>query len=115
MESTTYAQPVKTQKLILEQRNDPKFAQIGDYWDEETIEKIAYLLHEYQDLFPTTFSEMKGIAGELGEMRIPLKPDAKPVKQRPYRLNPRYKEKFKEEIDRMLKEESSNQLRNQNG
>jgi hypothetical protein len=36
-------------------------------------------------------------------MRIPLKLDAKLVKQRPYRLNPRYKEKFKEEIDRMLK------------
>jgi hypothetical protein len=45
---------------------------------------------------------MKGIVGELGEMRIPLKPDAKPVKQRPYRLNPVYKKKVKEEIDRML-------------
>jgi hypothetical protein len=31
---------------------------------------------------------MKGIVGELGEMKIPLKPDAKPVKQRPYRMNP---------------------------
>jgi hypothetical protein len=46
---------------------------------------------------------MKGIASELGEMKIPLKPGAKPVKQRPYRLNPRYKEKVKEEIDHMLK------------
>jgi hypothetical protein len=46
---------------------------------------------------------MKGIAGELGEMKIPLKPGTKPVKQRPYRLNPRYKEKVKEEIDCMLK------------
>ena len=35
-------------------------------------------------------------------MRIPLKEDAKPVKQRPYRLNPRYKEKVKDEIDKML-------------
>jgi hypothetical protein len=68
------------------------------------VEKIADLLHEYQDLFPTTFSEMKGIAGELGEMKIPLKPGPKPVKQIPYRLNPRYKEKVKEEIDCMLKE-----------
>jgi hypothetical protein len=54
---------------------------------------------EYQDLFPTMFSEMKGIVGELGEMKIPLKPDAKPVRQRPYRLNLKYKEKVKEEID----------------
>ena len=35
-------------------------------------------------------------------MRIPLKEDAKPVKQRPYRLNPRYKEKVKDEIDKMF-------------
>jgi hypothetical protein len=36
-------------------------------------------------------------------MRIPLKPGAKPVKKRPYRLNPKYKEKVKIELDRMLK------------
>jgi len=45
---------------------------------------------------------MKGIVGELGEMKIPLKLGAKPVKQIPYMLNPRYKEKVKAKIDRML-------------
>ena len=45
---------------------------------------------------------MKGIVEDPGEMKIPLKPDAKPVKQEPYRLNPRYKEKVKDELDRML-------------
>lgn len=60
------------------------------------------MLHESQDLFPTTFTEMKGIAGDLSEMKIPLKPDAKPAKQRPYRLNPRHKEKVQAEIQRML-------------
>ena len=59
-------------------------------------------MHDFQDLFPTKFSEMKGIVGDLGEMKIPLRPDAKLVKQRPYRLNPRYKEKVKDELDRML-------------
>ena len=39
------------------------------------------LLHEYQDLFPTNFSEMRGIVGYLGEMKILLRPDAKPSKQ----------------------------------
>jgi hypothetical protein len=42
---------------------------------------------------------MKGIVGELGEMKIPLIPEAIPIRQRPYRLNPIYKQKFKEEID----------------
>ena len=45
---------------------------------------------------------MKGIVGDLGVMRIPLKEDARPVKKRPYRLNPRYNEKVKDDIDKML-------------
>ena len=60
---------------------NPKFTNIGDYWDEEMVAKITNLLHEYQDLFPTNFSEMKGIVDDLGEMKILLRPDAKPVKQ----------------------------------
>jgi hypothetical protein len=47
---------------------NPKMASIGDYWDEKTIESITELLREYNDLFSTTFTEMKGIVGELGEM-----------------------------------------------
>ena len=31
------------------------------------------MLHDYQDLFPTKFTEMKGIVRDLGVMRIPLK------------------------------------------
>ena len=81
---------------------NPKFANIGDYWDEDTVAKIIDLLHEYQNLFPINFSEMKGIVGDLGEMKIPLRPDGKPSKHRPYQLNPRYKEKVKEELDLML-------------
>lgn len=77
-------------------------ATIGDYWDEETISQVVDLLKEYQDVFPTSFSEMKGIAGELGEMHIQLKPDAKPMEKRPYRLNPKYKEKVKQHLDKML-------------
>jgi hypothetical protein len=70
--------------------------------NDETVEKIAHLLRDYHDLFPTTFSEMKWMALELGEMKIPLKPKAKPVRQRPYRLNLKYKEKVKAVIDKML-------------
>ena len=45
---------------------------------------------------------MKGILGDLGEMKILLKPDAKPMQQRPYRLNPRYKDCVKADIEWML-------------
>lgn len=83
-------------KVNIGSEDEPKFATIGDYWDEDTVSKITNILHEYQELFPTRFSNMKGIVGDLGVMKIPLKLDAKPVKQRPYRLNPKYKEKVKE-------------------
>ena len=59
------------------------------------MEKIIELVCEYSDLFPGTFSEMKGVAGELGEMNIPLRTDARPIRQRPYRLNLIYKKKVK--------------------
>ena len=45
---------------------------------------------------------MKGIHGDIGVIKIPLKVDVKPVKQRPYRLNPKYKEKVRMELDKML-------------
>ena len=73
-------QPLNIKKVNNGTEENPKFANIGDYWDEETMEKITYLLHEFQDLFPTKFSEMKGILGDLGEMKIPLKPNSKPVR-----------------------------------
>jgi hypothetical protein len=45
---------------------------------------------------------MKGNKGPMGEMKIPLKADARSLKQRPYKLNPKYKHKVKIELDRML-------------
>ena len=45
---------------------------------------------------------MKGIKGPMGEMILPLKPNENIVKQIPYRLNLKYKEKVKIELDKML-------------
>ena len=104
MSTDQFLRPLKIKKVNIGSAENPKFANIGDYWDDETVRNITDLLHEFQDLFPTKFYEMKGIVGDLGEMKIPLRPDAKPVKKRPYRLNPRYKEKVKAELDRMLEE-----------
>eukprot|EP00253_Pinus_taeda_P006413 PITA_06413 len=40
--------------------------------------------------------------GDLGVMKITLKPDVKPIKHRPYRVYPKYKEKVKEELEKMV-------------
>ena len=36
-------------------------------------------------------------------MKIPLRIEARPIRQQPYRLNPIYKHKVKEDIDQMPK------------
>ena len=78
--SDQFLKPLKIKKVNIGSLENLKFTNIVYYWDDETVSKITDLLHEFQDLFPTNFSDMKGIVGDLGEMKIPLKPDVKPVK-----------------------------------
>ena len=94
--------PLKLKEFKIGIEEQPKLAKIGDYWDDDTIGNIVELLTEYHDLFPTKFFELKVIVGDLGVIRITLKPDACLFKQLPYWLNPKYKKKFKEELDRMV-------------
>jgi hypothetical protein len=95
-------QPIKIKKFNIGTKETLKLSSVKDYWDVATIDKITELLNEYQDLFPTKFTYMKEIKGPMGEMRIPLKLDANPVKKIPYRLNLKYKEKVKIELDKMM-------------
>jgi len=71
---------LKTKQVNICTKVEPKFANIGDYWDETIVDKVVELLRKYQDLFPTQFSYLKGIVGDLCLMKIILKLDAKPVK-----------------------------------
>ena len=80
VEALEVTQPLKMQTVNIGSEENPKYATIGDYWDDEMVSKVTQLLQEYHDLFPTKFSEMKGILGDIGVIKIPLKPDAKPVK-----------------------------------
>ena len=79
--SGEFLNPLKIKKVNIGSPKSLKFANIRDYFDNETIRNITDLLHEFQDLFPTKFLEMKGIVGDIGEMKIPLNLNAKPFKQ----------------------------------
>jgi hypothetical protein len=83
--------PIKIKQVNNGTKQAPKLANVGYYSDDTTISKITKLLHEYQDLFPTKFTDMKGIKGPMGEMNIPLSEYAIPINKRPYRLSPKYK------------------------
>jgi hypothetical protein len=45
---------------------NPNLSSIKDYWDEHTMTKIQAMLQEYEDIFPTNLSKLKGINGDLG-------------------------------------------------
>jgi hypothetical protein len=81
LESEVFVVSIKVTKFNIGTLENPKMASIGDYWDEKIVESITELLHEYNDMFPTMFTEMKSIAGELGEMKIPLRAKARPIRQ----------------------------------
>ena len=53
--SDQFLKLLKIRKVNIGSLENPKFGNIGDYWDEETVAKITDLFHEYQDLFPTNF------------------------------------------------------------
>ena len=60
------------------------------------------LLSDFSDVFAWSPSDLTGISPRLGEHRIDLVEGAIPVRQRQYRLNPRYSIMVKEDIDRLL-------------
>lgn len=93
---------MKTKQVNIGTKEKLKFTKIGDYWGDTTIDKVVELHHEYEDIVTTKFSYLKGIIGDLGVMKITLNLDTKPIKQRPYRLKPKYKEKVHQEPDKML-------------
>lgn len=72
--------PVMMKQVNIKTEVELKYAMLGDYWDDVMVDKITELLCEYQDLFPTKIMDLKGIVGNLGMMKITVKPDTKLVK-----------------------------------
>jgi hypothetical protein len=56
LESEVFAVPIKVKKVNIGKIKNPKMANIRDYWDEQTVESLTELLHEYSDIFPITFT-----------------------------------------------------------
>ena len=59
-------------------------------------------LREFQDVFAWAPSDLRGISSGLGQHRIDLVDGATPVRQRQYRLNPKYSLMVKDEIDKLM-------------
>ncbi|XP_057439893.1 uncharacterized protein LOC130731635 [Lotus japonicus] len=64
--------------------------------------RIVSLLQEYKDCFAWDYDEMPGLSRELVELKLPIRPGRKPVKQAPRRFAPEVFSKIKEEVERLL-------------
>jgi len=75
---------------------------IGDHLTKEESDKLRQLLREYRDCFAWRYQDLKGISEEVVVHTIPLRTDAKPISQRPYRTNPKVAFTIQEELKKML-------------
>jgi hypothetical protein len=80
---------------------DPKLVKIAKDLGEYEA-KVKDVLLRFKDVFAFTYKDMKGISPYVCEYKIELQPEAKPVRQMRYRMNPNYAAKVKEEIDKYL-------------
>ncbi|CAN0026839.1 unnamed protein product [Sphacelaria rigidula] len=77
-----------------------KFGLEGTHWPVEDIEKLGELLFKYSHRFSKDKMDLGYCT--VDPFRIELKPETRPVKQRPYHHNPAVQKKVQVEIDRML-------------
>ena len=90
--------PLATQKIEV---RPEKFVRISRHIQGVTKAKYTALLTKYSDVFAWSHTDLKGIPPHLGQHRIDLMEGSVPVRQRQYRLNPKYSMLVKEEIDKL--------------
>jgi len=64
---------------------------------------IVALLRKYKDCFAWDYNDMFGLRKNVVELKLPIRPEKKPLKQLPRRFAPQIMSKIKEEIERLLK------------
>lgn len=64
---------------------------------------MVELLKEFKDNFSWDYNEMTGLSRDMVELKLPIRPRKKPVKQVPMRFAPEIISKIKEETERLLR------------
>ena len=71
--------------------------------DPQLRVEVIQLLKEFKDCFAWDYDEMPGLNRDLVELKLPIKPGKKPIKQNPRRFAPAILSKIKEEVERLLR------------
>ena len=81
---------------------DPRLVQIGSTLSSEEREHLVALLKDFKVVFAWSYEDMPGIDPEIVQHRIPLDPEARPVKQKFRRIRPDWAIKIKEEVTKQI-------------
>jgi hypothetical protein len=65
--------------------------------------RIMALLRKYNDYFGWDYNEIFGLSINVVELKLPIQPEKKPVKQLPRRFVPQVMSRIKEETERLIK------------
>jgi hypothetical protein len=80
-------QPLHYKKLVAAPGLEWYIGKTIEYIERETYQN---LLLEFKDVFAWSNTDLTGISPQYGEHRIDLKEGSVPIRQRQYRLNPKY-------------------------
>ncbi|KAL3675163.1 hypothetical protein R1sor_025111 [Riccia sorocarpa] len=80
----------------------PRYVKISANISIEHRKTFQEIFREYRAVFAYGYKELLGINPVACQHRIILRPDSQPVQAKPYRMNPRYAQKVKEELDKLL-------------
>ena len=98
----THGAKERVQLVNLGTANEPKHIKINADAPPAIKQAAIALFHEYRDIFAWNHEDLKGIPNSLAEHTIDLVPNATPVQQRRYRMNPNYAARVKAELDKLL-------------
>ncbi|KAL3701280.1 hypothetical protein R1sor_019302 [Riccia sorocarpa] len=99
--SYTLAPEGTYEEINIGTEEDPKIIKVGNHLSEVQKKGLIKLLTDYKRVFAWTYEDMKGIPLEICQHKIKLLPSAKPLVQRPYRMNPNYAETIRKEIEKL--------------
>ena len=83
-------------------KQEPKSIRVFKGMEKLEYEQWLQFFVAHKDVFAWTYKDLRGISPNVCEHRIILEPNTKPVRQRQYRMNPKYSLYVKEEIDKLL-------------
>jgi len=90
-----------TKEINLGTEDDPRIILVSANLSDEEEVAIVEVLKEYKDSFAWSYEDMPCLDPNLVEHYLPLKPRAKPIKQKLRRYHPRTALQIKQEIDKL--------------